>query len=97
MCALFSGGSIRLVPLRARHHIRGQREQEWSLSMRNVPQDAISTKGPSSIVQDEPDFAAASVHEPPAPAELFMRLGVMLVIALGFGLSAQCLVSILPR
>lgn len=65
--------------------------------MRKIVRDAVSTKGPKSIVQDEPDFSAASAHEPPAPAELFMRLGVMLIIALGFGLSAQCLVTILPH
>jgi len=43
------------------------------------------------------DFLASSAFNPPAPSELFARLGAMLVIALGFGLSAQFLVGILPH
>ena len=54
--------------------------------MRNAPRDAIPSP---------------SVHEidaaPPAPSEVFARLGVMLVVALAFGLSAQFLVAALPH
>ncbi len=34
---------------------------------------------------------------PPSPSELFARLGMMLVVALAFGLSAQVLVGNLPH
>jgi uncharacterized protein involved in exopolysaccharide biosynthesis len=61
-------------------------ERKWSSSMRNAPRDAIPSP---------------SVHEidaaPPAPSEVFARLGVMLVVALAFGLSAQFLVAALPH
>ena len=64
--------------------------------MRNLPRDAI----PSALVhrrEIETDFLPSSDFDPPAPSELFARLGAMLVIALGFGLSAQFLVGILPH
>ncbi len=38
-------------------------------------------------------FSASSDHEPPAPLEMFARLGVLLLVALGFGLAAQLLVA----
>jgi hypothetical protein len=43
------------------------------------------------------DLSASSAFDPPAPSDVFVRLGVMLVVALGFGLSAQLLVGILPH
>ncbi len=39
-------------------------------------------------------FQAESDHEPPAPSQMFARLGLLLVIALGFGLIAQLLVGV---
>jgi hypothetical protein len=41
-----------------------------------------------------PDFDAAGVAEPPGPSGMFARLGVLLLIALGFGLAAQLLVGV---
>ena len=38
-------------------------------------------------------FQAASDHEPPAPIQMFARLGVLLAIAIGYGLIAQVLVG----
>lgn len=38
-------------------------------------------------------FQASSDHEPPAPAQMLARLGLLLVVALGFGLIAQILVG----
>ena len=34
------------------------------------------------------------VGEPPGPADMFARLGLLMVIALGFGLAAQLLVGV---
>ena len=39
-------------------------------------------------------FQAGSDHEPPAPVQMFARLGLLLIIALGFGLIAQLLVGV---
>ncbi len=39
-------------------------------------------------------FQAESDYEPPAPSQMFARLGLLLVIALGFGLIAQLLVGV---
>ena len=64
--------------------------------MRNVRRDAIRS-APVHRHEIEADFLASSAFEPPAPSELFARLGAMLVIALCFGLSAQFLVGILPH
>jgi hypothetical protein len=64
-------------------------ERKWSSSMRNAPRDAIPTTGvPAEI---DADLSASSACAPPAPSEVFARLGVMLVVALAFGLSAQFL------
>jgi hypothetical protein len=38
-------------------------------------------------------FDAAGVEQPSWPSGIFARLGVLLVIALGFGLAAQLLVG----
>jgi hypothetical protein len=37
---------------------------------------------------------ADNVEGPPGPAEMFARLGVLMVIVLGFGLAAQLLVDV---
>jgi hypothetical protein len=39
------------------------------------------------------DFDSAGVEEPTGPAGIFARLGVLLLIALAFGLAAQLLVG----
>ena len=39
------------------------------------------------------DFDPAPVEEPPGPSAMFARLGVLLLIALGFGLVAQLLIG----
>lgn len=43
--------------------------------------------------QSMADFDAASAEEPPAPSQMFARLGALLVVALCFGLAAQLLVT----
>jgi hypothetical protein len=40
------------------------------------------------------DFDAASAEEPPAPSDMFTRLGVLIAVALCFGLAAQFLVGV---
>ncbi len=40
------------------------------------------------------DFDAASAEEPPAPSDIFARLGVLIAVALCFGLAAQLLVGV---
>ena len=64
--------------------------------MQNVPREAIPKAGVGHR-QIDADLSASSAYAPPAPSELFARLGVMLVVALLFGLSAQVLVGILPH
>ena len=39
------------------------------------------------------DFDPAPVEEPPGPSGIFAQLGVLLLIALGFGLAAQLLIG----
>jgi hypothetical protein len=38
---------------------------------------------------------ADDVEGPPGPADVFARLGVLMMIALGFGLAAELLVGVL--
>jgi hypothetical protein len=64
--------------------------------MPNVSPDAISMRG-AQRHEAQADLSASSAFDPPAPSDVFVRLGVMLVVALGFGLSAQLLVGILPH
>jgi hypothetical protein len=64
--------------------------------MRNLPRDAITTTGADSH-DVHADLSASSAYDPPAPSDVFVRLVVMLVVALGFGLSAQFLVGILSH
>jgi hypothetical protein len=45
-------------------------------------------------VQTMADFDAASAEEPPAPSDIFARLGVLVAVAACFGLAAQFLVGI---
>jgi hypothetical protein len=72
-------------------------KEERSLNVPSVPEDAISTNGLNSVGQAEADLSASSAFDPPAPSDIFVRLGVMLVVALGFGLSAQCLLAVLQH
>jgi hypothetical protein len=44
--------------------------------------------------QSMADFDAASAEEPPAPSDMFAGLGLLLMVALCFGLAAQLLVGV---
>ena len=54
-------------------------------------------KRPRFQLEKDADVCASSANAPPSPSELFARLGMMLVVALAFGLSAQVLVGNLPH
>ena len=40
------------------------------------------------------DFEGAGAQEPPAPLDMFARLGVLVIVALCFGLAAQFLIGV---
>ena len=58
--------------------------------MRIFPCDGIMAQAsePKSRAPDE-----ACESEPPSPADFFVRLGVLILVALCFGLAAQLLVG----
>jgi hypothetical protein len=60
--------------------------------MRNASRDAIPNAAVSPHEIDA-DVAASSLWAPPTPSEVFARLGVMVIVALAFGFSAQFLVA----
>jgi hypothetical protein len=65
--------------------------------MRNLLWDRVSAER-----RDDPSehrLARPDPHEtdPPAPLQIFTRLGVLLVIALGFGLAAELLARLPPQ
>ena len=58
--------------------------------MRSFPRDGIMAQG-SGLKSGAPDEACDS--EPPSPVDFFARLGVLILVALCFGLAAQLLVG----
>jgi hypothetical protein len=58
--------------------------------MRIFPRDGIMAQG-SELKSRTPDEACD--NEPPSPAGIFARLGVLILVALCFGLAAQLLVG----
>ncbi len=64
--------------------VGGENNSEFG-SMRT----AVSAAADRASAEDE----AASSHEPPSPGQMLTRLGVLLVIAFGFGLIARHLVG----
>jgi len=61
--------------------------------MRTFPPDAMSGAYVEKGQRDLSDLYASSDREPPAPLGMFIRLVVLLAIALGFGLAAHLLVG----
>ncbi len=53
--------------------------------------DAMKTRDRAELMAD---LDAASAEEPPAPSEMFARLGALMVVSLCFGLAAQLLVGV---
>ena len=65
--------------------------------MRNLLWDRVSAERrdhPSEHRLARPDPYET---DPPAPLQIFTRLGVLLVIALGFGLAAELLARLPPQ
>lgn len=65
--------------------------------MRNLPADALSMVGVRDRDLLERDLSAACADDPPTPSQIFTRLGVMLLVALCFGLASQFLVALTPH
>ncbi len=61
--------------------------------MRNGLSGAFSDARRSSFRPVDAGFQADGDPAPPAPSQMLARLGLLLVIALGFGLAAQLLVG----
>ena len=61
--------------------------------MRGFPPDATPGRLSGNAGHADTDLYASSDYGPPAPLEMFTRIGVLLVITLGFGLAAQLLVG----
>ena len=62
--------------------------------MRAFPPDATSwAPGPDRGHADT-DLYSSGECDPPTPLQMFTRLGVLLVIVLGFGLAAQFLAGL---
>ncbi len=60
--------------------------------MRSQTPDAMTAtriRGRSTV-----DFEAAGAQKPPAPWDMLARLGVLVIVALCFGLAAQFLVGV---
>jgi hypothetical protein len=62
-------------------------------SMRSFLADATDRADVSEQRHDVSDFSASGDRAPPAPLAMFARLGLLLAIAVGFGLAAQLVVG----
>jgi hypothetical protein len=59
--------------------------------MRGLPPDATSRAPVRERLHANTDLYSSAECDPPTPLQMFTRLGVLLVITLGFGLAAQFL------
>jgi hypothetical protein len=64
--------------------------------MRGFPPDATSRAPVPGRRHADTDLYSSGECDPPSPLQMFARLGVLLVIALGFGLAAQFLAGLAP-
>jgi hypothetical protein len=62
--------------------------------MRAFPSDATSWAPVRDRRHADTDLYSSGECDPPTPLQMFTRLGVLLVIVLGFGLAAQFLVGL---
>ena len=63
--------------------------------MRNLLMGRVSAERQDHPLKLRPDRPYDI--DPPAPLQIFTRLGVLLVIALGFGLAAELLAQLPPH
>jgi hypothetical protein len=64
--------------------------------MRNFVPDAASCTRVRNRRPAGTDLYASGERDPPTPLQIFTRLGVLLLITLGFGLAVQFLASVSP-
>jgi hypothetical protein len=62
--------------------------------MRAFPPDATSWAPVGDRRHADADLYSSGECDPPTPLQMFTRLGVLLVIVLGFGLAAQFLAGL---
>jgi hypothetical protein len=62
--------------------------------MRSLLADATDRADASEQRHDVSAFSASGDHAPPAPLAIFTRLGLLLAIAVGFGLAAQLVAGV---
>lgn len=67
------------------------------LFMRNLSWDGVKAERHQDPPEHGLDRCALCEDDPPAPLQMFTRLGVLLTIALAFGLTAELLVRLPPH
>ncbi len=65
--------------------------------MRNLSWDRVSAERHEDPLERGLDRYDPYENDPPAPLQIFTRLGVLLTIALAFGLMAELLVQLPPH
>jgi hypothetical protein len=65
--------------------------------MRNLSRDGVTADRDEDPPERGLDRFDPYEDDPPAPLQIFTRLGVLLTIALAFGLAAQLLVQLPPH
>jgi hypothetical protein len=68
-----------------------------ALFMRNLSWDRVSAERNEDPPERGLDRYDSYESDPPAPLQMFTRLGVLLMIALAFGLVAELLVRLPPH
>jgi hypothetical protein len=95
MGRLLLAAIFRLEPLRSRGHIPAQQSEEWRLLiMPNPSWDQATTDGYDDPPERGLDRYDPCEIDPPAPLQMFTRLGLLLMISLAFGLAAELLVRL---
>jgi hypothetical protein len=69
-------------------------QRHGDLLMRNLSWDGVTAERHEDPPERGLDRYDPCEIDPPAPLEMFTRLGVLLVIALAFGLAAELLVRL---
>jgi hypothetical protein len=95
MGRLLLAAIFRLEPLRSRAHIPAQQSEEWRLLiMPNPSWDQATSDGYDNGPERGLDRYDPCEIDPPAPLQMFTRLGLLLMISLAFGLAAELLVRL---
>ncbi len=65
--------------------------------MRNLSWDGVRADGDEDLPLRGVDRSDSYEIDPPAPLQIFTRIGVLLLISLGFGLVAELLARLPPH